>query len=50
MSLAAQMCRDGHGFLRNVASLEGLFAALLKESGAEVERSALIGKIFDTKI
>lgn len=50
LSLAAQMCRDGYGFLRNIASLEGLFGELLKENSSEVERSALIGKIFDTMI
>ena len=50
LSLADRLCRDGYGFLRNVASLEGIFSELLKENSDEVERSALIGKILDAVV
>ena len=50
LSLAEQLWQGGHCFVRDVASLESVFADLLKENVTEVERSARIGKVFDTVI
>ena len=47
LSIATKLYQDDHCFVRKTASLSYLFAALLKESSSESERSALIGQIFD---
>ena len=47
LSVGAKLWQDGCIFLSRVPPLYGLFAELLDESSSELQRSALVGQIFD---